>query len=29
MAKALRAIIHDQASVKQAHEIFKETKGSK
>jgi len=25
MAKALRAIVHDKASVKQAHEIFKET----
>ena len=29
MAKALRAIIHDQASVKQAHEIFKATKENK
>ncbi len=26
MAKSLRAVIHDQASVKQAHEIFKATK---
>jgi putative autoinducer-2 (AI-2) aldolase len=29
MAKALRAIVHDQASVKQAHEIFKKTKENK
>lgn len=29
MAKALRAIVHDNATVKQAHEIFKKTKESK
>ncbi len=29
MAKALRAIVHDNASVKQAHEIFKKTKEKK
>jgi putative autoinducer-2 (AI-2) aldolase len=29
MAKALRAIVHDQASVKQAHEILKSTKDKK
>jgi 3-hydroxy-5-phosphonooxypentane-2,4-dione thiolase len=29
MAKALRAIVHDQASVKQAHEILKQTKENK
>jgi len=26
IAKALRAIVHDNVSVKQAHEIFKATK---
>jgi putative autoinducer-2 (AI-2) aldolase len=29
MAQALRAIVHDNASVKQAHEIFNEAKGKK
>jgi putative autoinducer-2 (AI-2) aldolase len=29
MAKALRAVVHDKATVKQAHEIFKKTKESK
>ena len=29
MAKALRAIVHDNASVKQAHEILKQTKENK
>jgi putative autoinducer-2 (AI-2) aldolase len=29
MAKALRAIVHDHASVKQAHEIYKKTKENK
>jgi len=29
MAKALRAIVHDNVSVKQAHEILKQTKDSK
>ena len=29
IAKALRAIVHDNASVKQAHEIFKATKKTK
>jgi putative autoinducer-2 (AI-2) aldolase len=29
MAKALRAIVHEKASVKQAHEILKKTKGNK
>ena len=29
MAKALRAIVHDNASVKQAHEILKQTKEHK
>jgi hypothetical protein len=29
MAKALRAIIHDRATVKQAHEIFKKAKEHK
>jgi 3-hydroxy-5-phosphonooxypentane-2,4-dione thiolase len=29
MAKALRAIVHDQASVKQAHEILKQTREHK
>jgi len=28
MAKALRAVVHDQAAGKQAHEIFKETKAN-
>jgi putative autoinducer-2 (AI-2) aldolase len=27
MAKALRSIIHENATVKKAHEIFKETRG--
>ena len=26
IAKALRAVVHDKASVRQAHEIFKATK---
>jgi putative autoinducer-2 (AI-2) aldolase len=29
MAKALRAVVHDRATVKQAHEIFKKTKENK
>jgi putative autoinducer-2 (AI-2) aldolase len=29
MAKALRAIVHDNVSVKQAHEILKQTKEHK
>jgi putative autoinducer-2 (AI-2) aldolase len=29
MAKALRAIVHDNAAVKQAHEIFNKAKGKK
>ena len=29
MAKALRAIIHDDVSVKQAHEILKQTQENK
>jgi len=29
MAKALRAIVHENASIKQAHEILKKTKGNK
>ena len=29
MAKALRAIVHDDVSVKQAHEILKQTKEHK
>jgi putative autoinducer-2 (AI-2) aldolase len=29
MAKALRAIVHDKVSVKQANEIYKATKASK
>jgi hypothetical protein len=29
MAKALRAIVHDNASVKQAHEILIKAKGKK
>jgi hypothetical protein len=29
MAKALRAIVHDNVSVKQAHEILKQTKDNK
>jgi len=29
MAKALRTIVHENASVKQAHEIYKKTKENK
>ena len=29
MAKALRAIVHDQATVKQAHEIYRQTEAEK
>jgi hypothetical protein len=29
MAKALRAIVHDKASVKQAHEILRKSKEKK